>query len=317
MKFTFGSDPEFILVDRENRLRSAIGVVKGSKERKVRRGSMCFFYDNVLAECTVDPAETAEDAVESIRKSLREYSKIVAPNRLTTLAAGEFADEEMRHKDARKSGCETEFCAYKMKAVSPGKIRRLFKESNLRTAGGHVHIGTDLGANHETCVMLVRMLDLFLGVSALLLDGCEKSIVRRSIYGKPGRYRQPSYGVEYRTIGNFWLASPKLVALVFEICSEVVRMTRDGLHEEFWSVDRKKLDSDEFWNSGGNPATCHICHGYSVETLMGLFESSREEVQGKGRSILEIVFKHLPNHTKRRIEELSDKKFDMYEEWAL
>ncbi len=317
MKFTFGSDPEFILMGQNGKFKSAIGVIEGTKQSRLTIGKNDFFYDNVLAECTIEAASCKEEAIENIRKALGTYSKIVHPFKLTNISAAEFQKNELMHPDARKAGCEAEYCAYEMKNVPAGGIKKIFKESGFRTAGGHVHLGTSLGKSHETCIMLVRMLDLFLGVSSILIDGRESSVLRRRAYGSAGRYRQPKHGAEYRTLGNFWISSPKLVTLVYEICENVIKFTEDNVHEEFWSIDKKKLDSDEFWNSGGDPAACHCCKAYDVNLLRSMFRLRREEAIKRGSSIIDFALSFFPASIKRRINELGSKRFNMYKEWGI
>lgn len=317
MAFSFGSDPEFILSDEKGKFISAIGVVGASKEKRLEVGGNHFFYDNVLAECTVEPAFFGDQAVENVRKSLKTYAEIVRPFRLTCISSAEFDESEMRHKDARKAGCETEMCAYGLCEVPSGKIKRLFRKSNFRTAGGHVHIGTDMGRSHEQSVMLVRMLDLFLGVSSLLADRDAPSVCRRKIYGLPGRYRQPIHGVEYRTMGNFWLSSPRLVELVYEICEHVMNVVEDRIYENFWRVDKDKLESDDFWNSGGDPAECHLCHGYDVNLMKRMFVLEFQDMISEAKEIIELVLSMLPEGIKTRLSDLGGRSFDVYEEWGL
>lgn len=316
MVFSFGSDPEFILSDEKGKFKSAIGIVKASKEKRLEIGGLQFFYDNVLAECTIEPAFSKDQAVENARKSLRIYSEIVRPFRLTSLSSAEFDETEMGHVEARKAGCETELCAYSLSAVSSDNIKKIFRKSNFRTAGGHVHIGTALGSSHEKSVMLVRMLDLFLGVSSLFIDRSRESLLRRKVYGLPGRYRQPKHGIEYRTMGNFWLSSPRLVEIVYDICQFVVEMVENGGHEAFWSVDREKLDSDDFWNRGGNPSSCHHCHGYDVSLLRRMFRLEFSEIVSEARGILDFVLSMLPSQIKMRISSLAGGRFEIYEEWG-
>ena len=51
-KFSLGSDPEFMLVDKNGVYRSAIEVIPGTKKRPVTlKGGHTTFWDNVLAEC--------------------------------------------------------------------------------------------------------------------------------------------------------------------------------------------------------------------------------------------------------------------------
>lgn len=317
MKFSFGSDPEFIIIDEKGKLKSAIEIIKKSKEKKLKIGNSFYFYDNVLAECTIEPAHDRQQVIDNIRNCLKNYKDLISPYKLSLISAGHYEDKELKHKDSRKSGCAVEFCAYKLKDIKTTKANKIIKKSNLRTAGGHVHLGTDLGKDYDSCIMLIRMLDLFLGVSCLLVDNCPYSQKRRTVYGQAGRYRRPKYGVEYRTLGNFWFASPELVGLVFDICSVVLELTEQRVYEEFWTVDHEQLNSDEFWNSGGDPSCCHTCHGYDTKLLRSLFKMQKQELLEKGKPIFDLLSKYLPTKIVKKVEEFSNKKFDMYEEWCL
>jgi len=317
MDFSFGSDPEFILRDRHGEARSAIGVVPGDRKSRLFVDGCEFFYDNVLAECTMPPAKARPEAVRNAGVALSRYAALVSPLRLTTEACCDFPESEVRHAEARRSGCEREYCAYSMSMVPDGKVRRAMRNGRFRTAGGHVHIGTAMGASHEEAVMLVRVLDLVLGLASIAMDSSKGARERRRLYGSPGRYRQPPHGLEYRTMGNFWLASPMLVGLVFDICRECVSLCEQGMHREFWRVDRERLESDDFWNSGGNPAECYECVAYDVALMRSLFDMEREEAMQRGKGLFEFAFSLLPPATAEQILASGEREYDMYEEWGL
>jgi hypothetical protein len=317
MDFTIGSDPEFILKDQKNNIKSAIGVIKGTRNKRLKINQIDFYYDNVLAECTVKPSKNKEEFVLNVKKSIEIFKELVKPYKITTLSSAHFSSEELLHKDARKSGCAVEYCAYNLEAISPRKIDKIFSATKLRTAGGHVHLGTDLGKKHESCVMLVRMLDLFLGFTFLFLDDSKESIERRKIYGAAGRYRQPKYGVEYRTLGNYWLSSPKLVELVYDICEFTINFTQENRYENFWRVDNEKLNSDEFWNNGGDPSKCHECYGYDINKFKNLFFITGQNLIQESKKIKEIVNFYFTDSIKNQINNLRGKELDMDAEWHI
>lgn len=62
---------------------------------------------------------------------------------------------------------------------------------------------------------LIPLLDILVGNTCVLIDKdiCNKE--RRKVYGRAGEYRLTNYGVEYRTLSNFWLKSYQLTSLVF------------------------------------------------------------------------------------------------------
>ena len=301
MNFTIGTDPEFILVDKCNKFTSAIGIVKGTKEKRIKINNFEFYYDNVLAECVVPPSKNKEEFVKNINNSIELYNKLINPYKISQISSAYFSTEDLLHPDSQVAGCAAEYCAYSLSPISSKKINKIFKNTKLRTAGGHIHLGTGLGKNHESCIMLVRMLDLFLGFISLFLDNSTSSIERRKIYGLPGRYRQPEHGVEYRTLGNFWLFDNKTIELVYDICEFVIKFTEEKGYENFWKVDNEKLDSDEFWNNDGDPSTCHICYGYDIENFKKLFLMPKDELERSSQEIKDIINFYLPNKIKERI----------------
>jgi hypothetical protein len=300
MKFTIGTDPEFIL-SKNNKIVSAIGIIKRTKKKRLRIEETEYYYDNVLAECSIKPSSNKEEFVYNVEKAIEKYKEIIRPAEITNFSSFYFSDNELLHPDAKKAGCAPEYCAYTLSTISSKKINKILKKTNLRTAGGHVHLGTELGKNHNDCVMLVRTLDLFLGFSSLFLDNKKESVERRVLFGQPGRYRQPSHGVEYRTLSNFWLFDSRLVELVYDICEFSINFVKEKKYENFWKVDYEKLDSDDFWNNDGDPANCHKCHGYDCVKFRNLFVNRDLDYE---KNILEIINYYLDKNIINQIRNL-------------
>ena len=140
--FTFGSDPEFMLI-RDGIFRSAIGIVPGTKYKRHRIGDNYYYYDNVMAECTIEPAASKPEALANFERAFRSFAKLVKPNILVVRASQEYPREELAHKDALEIGCDREFCCYALRDIEPPEED--FQSGQLRSAGGHLHIGS--GAN--------------------------------------------------------------------------------------------------------------------------------------------------------------------------
>jgi hypothetical protein len=313
MKFSIGTDPEFMLT-RNGEYKSAISVVPGSKHKKHQVGDFCFYYDNVMAECTVPPSKSREQFVGTIEKALRHYSKLVAPHKIVIQASQEFPKAELENEEAMRIGCDREACAYAL--IEPDPPEDAFKSGTLRSAGGHIHLGAKIAQDPYGCLFTIRMLDLFLGIPSIWLDKDKTSKRRKELYGLAGRFRKPEHGTEYRASGNFWLASPKLVRLVYDICEFTLDFVEQQRHKELWFVDEERLNDDESWNDETfNPADCHVCRGYDVALL-------RDAVNGmsktSGKKFLPLVRELLPSKIISTIEELSNNtKPDPYKEWDL
>lgn len=89
---------------------------------------------------------------------------------------------------------------------------------------GHIHIGYD-DHDIETSLEIIKAMDLFLGVPSILLDEDKE---RRKLYGNAGCFRIKPYGVEYRTLSNFWIASEELTNWVFEQTLKAIEFVNNG-----------------------------------------------------------------------------------------
>ena len=257
---SFGSDPEFMLEDSSGNLKSAIGVIPGTKdERHDIQDGHAVYYDNVLAECSMRPGNTKAEVVGSFQQCLQRFAEVAAPNKLALRASGHFPESELEHEDAQAFGCDPEFCAYALNVIIPPECAGTF-----RSAGGHMHIGFDGGKDFESGdgkhtdeeveelniavawnrIWVVRMADIFVGIPSLFLDQDPTSQDRRQLYGVAGSHRAcPDYGVEYRSLGNFWLGRPSLVELMYDLAEHCVKIVmEDRSHEKIWeAVDEESL----------------------------------------------------------------------------
>ena len=164
---------------------------------------LTFQEDNVAVEFGIPPAASAKEFVNHIqavqKKFLEQHKNLTFSN----LSCVVFPDEEMKHPAAHIFGCEPDFNAWNghmNKKPSP-------PVPNMRSAGGHVHIETTLNKRH-----VIQACDLFLGVPSVLMDEGE---MRKQLYGKAGCFRPKPYGVEYRTLSNFWIFKKKYIEWVW------------------------------------------------------------------------------------------------------
>ena len=95
---------------------------------------------------------------------------------------------------------------------------------------------------------LVPLLDIFVGNTAVLLDQTDKegAIERRKHYGRAGEYRLPVYGLEYRTLSNFWLRSSHLMSFMMGLARFAAGILNECIvynnNLEDWLVKRIDID---------------------------------------------------------------------------
>lgn len=205
-----GSDPELFYHDGK-KFVSAIGKIGGTKAEPLRLlGGFALQEDNVSVEFNIPAVDMVDKWVWAHQLMLEEVAERGAKYGLKpkVVSSAIFDDEELANPAAQVFGCDPDFDAWEL---SPNPAPSSPKK-NLRSAGGHIHIGTD--ADNRTRIQMVRLADLMLGIPLAFLD---RESERRELYGRAGACRIKPYGVEYRTPSNVWLRDEDMMAAVGEI----------------------------------------------------------------------------------------------------
>ena len=140
------------------------------------------------------------------------------------LSCAVFPEDQLQHPMASEFGCEPDYNAWtgkkNPKPFSPNPF--------LRSAGGHIHVETTLDPK-----LVGRALDLFLGVPSVLMDKGEE---RKKLYGSAGAIRFKPYGLEYRTLSNFWIFKDKLIRWVWDGVEQALK-TIPKIDIDGWETD--------------------------------------------------------------------------------
>ena len=218
MNFTIGADPEFFLKNKAGH-QSAIGLIGGSKlePKPLEKEGFAVLEDNVAVEFNIAPAHNHKEFVNNIQYVMQELKKTLPEYSFSEDSAVIFKDEQLQHPQALEFGCEPDFNAWTMEQNPRPKATN----QNLRSAGGHIHIGTNLDT-----VQVIRAMDLFVGVPSIKLD--KHGELRRQLYGNAGACRFKYYGVEYRTLSNFWIFSKDLIEWVYNQTKKALEFVEKG-----------------------------------------------------------------------------------------
>lgn len=230
-----GADIEVFLKEKEtDRIVSAEGHIKGSKYDPHRFDEENTYFstslDNVLAEFTIPPALSPEDFLNYINKGLG-YINQTLPDHLCTIATpcANLEDEFLFTDNGMTFGCEPDFNAY----TNNVNEKNPFVDYTLRTGGGHIHIGykdpekfdqqTYLGDPERS--RIVKALDLFIGIPSVIMEPDNE---RKQLYGCAGSFRPKPYGVEYRTLSNYYLQDEKLTKWVYNSAKKAIDWLNSG-----------------------------------------------------------------------------------------
>lgn len=246
MKFLLGSDPELMLINVDtNQLVSAIPFIDGKKDAPTKIPDGAVIHDNVNLEFGIDPADDEDSWVEKTGNVLQFISKMLPANlKMVVNACADFPQSELEHPEAREFACDPDFDPY---SLDINYIAEDASGGTLRSCGGHVHIGSDIVAkNAESKIETAKVMDIFLGLPSLIVDKDPSSHRRRTLYGKAGAHRPKPYGVEYRSIGNFWIENPEYTRLVYKLVRDGLAAWEAGhLNAINWDRIRSAINSND------------------------------------------------------------------------
>lgn len=248
--FTIGCDPEFFLRQRKSgKMICAIPFIKGTKyePEDLPSGAGNIQRDNVSVEFATNPAIGPKDFVKKIQQTLTDVrDKIPKDCELLAEPSAHFSQDQLEHPDSQIFGCEPDCDAW---TVTENKTPYL-EDLTFRSCGAHIHIGHQKGDGNEFLlsfngkIQMIRTMDAIHGIIATILDSSKSANARRQLYGKAGAHRPKEYGVEYRVLSNFWLKSPELVMLIYNLTKDAIEIVRNGKHEKLISKIGKNQIQD-------------------------------------------------------------------------
>lgn len=203
-----GSDPEVFPCTQGGDIYSVVGRLGGTKEAPHSiGGGRAYQEDNVLAEYNIPPVSTREEWLEEHTFMLGYLREVLGG--VSIQSSHEFTREILQAGgvQAMRFGCDPDMNAYTGKTnESPSPF------TTLRSAGGHVSFGYD-SPSETTNRAVAKVADLFMGLPSVVM---QPDCRRRALYGRAGSMRHKPWGVEYRTLSNFWLSSDALICWVFD-----------------------------------------------------------------------------------------------------
>lgn len=202
-----GGDPEVFIRDRRSgQITPSCGKIGGTKGSGIAiSGTGAYrvkaLEDNVAVEFNFSPFTDQYTGIDTIRviqeignQWLKERGYEMVP-----IAEHQFSATDLSTPKAMVFGCDPDFVAYdpadKLRTVDPVVV------GTSRFCGGHLHFGFNNPEKIPLAAVAI-FIDMFVGLPSLVFD-TQKN--RRKWYGLAGLYRPKSYGIEYRTMSNWWL----------------------------------------------------------------------------------------------------------------
>lgn len=226
-----GCDPE-VFATKNNKLVSAHGLVKGDKDKPFPVSKGAIQVDGMALEFNINPANSQQEFLDNVQQVMKELEQALPEgHNLQIQSTAHFGSDYISKQPtiAKELGCSSDYNAYQEGAENP-KPNVL---TPFRTAAGHIHVGWGSGmdayskSHMGTCCDVVQLMDLYLGLPSVLQDNDKD---RRKLYGQAGSFRPKEYGLEYRTLSNYWLKSSDLIKWSYDQTALVVGKFLEGMY---------------------------------------------------------------------------------------
>jgi len=93
---------------------------------------------------------------------------------------------------------------------------------------GHISIGWD-NPEQEDQINMIKAMDATVGLESVLLDD---DVERKKLYGKAGCFRFREYGIEYRSLSNFWIKTDESLQWAWNTTMKAIDLINSGKIEE-------------------------------------------------------------------------------------
>lgn len=223
---SIGCDIEVFFFDETSKTYvSAEGYIPGTKHKPhVFDKNNPFFavsLDNVAAEFCIPPVTSSKEWLENIKKSMDFVNKLAPRNcKAVAMPAANFDMKYLLTKNARTFGCEPDINVWTLSYNEPP----FSTDETLRSAGGHIHIGWDEPEN-SIREFMIKAMDLHVGIPSVLQEPNNK---RKELYGKAGAFRLKKYGVEYRTVSNYYLQNQTLTEWAYNATQKAIEFVNNN-----------------------------------------------------------------------------------------
>lgn len=247
---TFGTDPEYLVLDEKDRPVPAHKVKFPSAKRKLTLEGYDHskaFRDGYAVEINVTPVTCRQTITFEMQRALLGVTKLLPPGyKLATVPAWKIDLKQMvgAPSDVKQFGCSPSLCAY----TGAQKIPPIDAMSHeWRYSGAHLHFSayweegqydnrTDEYSmvpspaeiqDPSTYPDMVKLMDMYIGLPLTCMFHRPELYQRRRFYGQAGEYRAQDYGdfidddgnkqhsrgLEYRTPGPELWNLPWLASL--------------------------------------------------------------------------------------------------------
>lgn len=239
---SIGADPEVFCFDMNGRVIPAYEWLpeKKNAQRIDDRGTI--YCDGFAAEWTQEYTHCHELFCDNVAMMLKEiYRALTAKysgatiNPTKTVVKIEKSVLESADDEHVRLGCLPSLNVYGIP-----RLEIEGRELQYRSSGCHIHYGIS-GLSEQAQREVVRAVNAIGGVVMTSLFRGYEDPIRRRYYGRPGEYRLPKHGIEWRTPSSVILQHPGLLMLVLDLARAAVKLGVLGVWDKVWHAEDEEV----------------------------------------------------------------------------
>ena len=285
-KLTFGSDPELATYYEKDGIKYIEPPAYFRKYLKVdyipddkhpifiKDSQITVMEDGCAFEYTLPPVTNAKDLFECVTRanlllanwlSPMGYKPIIVP--AINYEVEKWIDEDDEFKNCLIFGCDPD-----KDAIEDGYVCRTINALRhpYRYLGAHLHTGSYdpevINLLHKLWRPFIRLMSIFVGNEGIAnTQYPELEKLRGDVYGKPGRYRLPKWGIEYRTPSSSWIDNFDTLERMIEGTKLVFELVQ---HKE----KAIQIMGDYLW------PTCEAIANCNIELAQDILVNVKQEI---------------------------------------
>jgi hypothetical protein len=252
-----GADPEFLLMNGD-------GTIKYAAEIEGFHHSDELGSDGPWAEIRPTPDVDVQSFIKNIQNILRHHKNTKLIQKYSWMGG-------CYYHGSREGGSERSW-----------------------PLGGHIHIGTpsklaraidSFGDLYRTAVFscLNKVLDEYVSIPMIKIDGVEDAVKRRKSYGRYGDFRTDYGRLEYRALSGEWLTHPKMAEIVVGTVKAVAhsffKLLDEASYKHSMIMTKSQQSSSDrsdfyFYDSS-------FCHWKNIDIMkdLGAIKNSSQMIQ--------------------------------------
>jgi hypothetical protein len=249
----FGSDPEYatgyekdgvVYVEPPAYFRKYLGVDFEPDEKHpvfIRDSEIEIMEDGCAFEYTLPAFANSNDLFSSIQRAHSLLSTWLSnyDYELLTVPTLDYEVLKWVNEDDEFKNCIVFGCDPDKDAIDESYVCQTIDalQHPYRYFGGHLHVGSldpdVVNFLQDHWKPYIHLLACLVGTTGVAYSPYpDLEVIRGKVYGRPGRYRLPNWGIEYRTLSNAWTTDKTVLEMIIErakIAFELVQYPEKAL----------------------------------------------------------------------------------------